>query len=154
MAKKKTGISFKGFEEMLENFQKLGGNAKEIVEECLEVVPDMINPNLKNDMTRHNKRRRVVGSIAENQRVEWEGSVAKMPVGFKLREGGWASIYLMYGTARHAPANQYGKYSGVVKGVTQDKKLHDDIYGTAIKRRINEKQQEIFFREIKKRMGD
>ena len=154
MAKKKSGISFKGFNEMLENFQKLGGDAKEIVEECLEVVPEMINPNLKNDMSRHNKRRKVVGSIAEGQHVEWEGTVAKMPVGFKLKEGGWASIYLMYGTARHAPANQYGKYAGTVNGVTADKKLHDDIYGTAIRRRINEKQKEIFFREIEKRMGE
>jgi hypothetical protein len=152
MAKRKTGIEFKGFEELAENFQKLGGNINKIVEECLEVVPDVINPKLEQDMARHRRTGKVVDSVVKDARVTWEGSVAKMPVGFGLRKGGWASIYLMYGTARHAPANQYGRYGGAVRGVTQDKKLHDDIYGTTIKRKINEKQQEIFFREIKKRM--
>lgn len=154
MGKRKFGIVFKGFEEMIAKYQSLGGDTKRIVEECLEIAPEMINPKLKTDMTKHNKTNKVVNSIEENQHVTWEGTKAKMPIGFKLKKGGWASIYLMFGTARHAPANQYGKYGGIVQGVTQDKTLHDDIYGTAIKRKINEKQKEIFAREIKKKMGD
>lgn len=153
MAKKRLGITFKGFEEMVSNLEAVSGDTKRIVEECLEVVPDIVNPKLKTDMTRHNRTHKVVNSIAEGQHVEWEGTKAKLPVGFKLRKGGWASIYLMFGTARHAPANQYGTYSGTVRGVQQDKTLHDDIYGTAVIRRINEKQREIFTKEIQKKMG-
>ena len=157
MAKRKSGIEFKGFEEMVDKLQALNGDLKHVVEECLEVVPPMINPKLKSDMVPHNRKhggKHTVDAIAESQKVSWEGTTASIPVGFKLHQGGWASIFLMYGTAWHAPANQYGTYSGIVKGVTQDKKLHDDIYGTTIKRNINAKQKEIFFREISKRMGE
>ena len=147
------GIKFKGFDEMIEKFEKLGGDTKKIVEECLEASADIITPKLKTDIVKHNRTHRVEGSIAENQQVTWEGTKAKIPVGFKLRRGGWASIFLMYGTARHAPANQYGTYAGTVRGVTQDKKLHDDVYGSSVQRRINEVQKEIFNREISKRMG-
>ena len=107
-------------------------------------------------MAKHNRQhggKHVVDTIVENQHVVWEGTKAKLPIGFNLSKGGVPSIFLMFGTARHAPANQYGTYSGIVKGVTQDKTLHDELYGTAIKRKINEKQKEIFAREIKKKMG-
>lgn len=147
------GIKFKGFEEMIENFEKMGGDTKRIVEECLEASAEIITPKLKTDITKHNRTHKTERSIAENQQVTWEGTKARIPVGFKLRRGGWASIYLMYGTARHAPANQYGTYSGTVRGVTQDKKLHDDVYGSAVARQINAKQKEIFNREIQKKMG-
>lgn len=153
MAKKRLGITFKGFDEMMANLEAVGGDTKRIVEECLEVVPEIVNPKLKTDMARHNKTRKVVNSIAEDQHVVWEGTKAKLPVGFKLKHGGWASIYLMFGTARHAPANQYGRFSGTVRGVQQDKTLHDDVYGSAVIRKINERQREIFTREIKKKMG-
>ena len=36
--------------------------------------------------------------------VDWQGNMARMPLGFNLKGGGIASIYLMHGTARHAPA--------------------------------------------------
>lgn len=147
------GIKFKGFEEMIEKLEALGGDIKPIVEECLEASADIITPKLKTDMTKHNKTKKVVNSLEENGRVTWEGTKARIPVGFKLRKGGWASIYLMYGTARHAPANQYGTYGGTVRGVTQDKKLHDDVYGASVRRQINTKQKEIFNKEINKRMG-
>lgn len=153
MARKRFGIEFKGFEELLERYQKIGGDAKQIVEECLDIVPDMINPNLESDMTRHRRSGRTQRSIAKNQRVEWQGTLARMPVGFKISDGGLSSIFLMYGTARHAPANQYGRASGTNGGMIADKKLYEDIYGSAIKRRINERQKEIFFRELEKRMG-
>lgn len=154
MARKRFGINFKGFEEQLDKFQKLGGNVKPIVEKCLEAPPDLINPRLDADMAKHNRTGKTRRSIAENKKVEWSGTKGRMPVGFQYYEGGIPSIFLMYGTARHAPANQYGYYSGnSVRGVTQDKKLYNDIYGSAIQSRINAKQKEIFDKEIEKRMG-
>lgn len=34
MARKRFGIEFKGFEEVMENYQKLGGDLKKIASEC------------------------------------------------------------------------------------------------------------------------
>lgn len=153
MARKRFGIQFKGFDEMFANYQKLGGDTKRIVGECLEAVPKLINPMLESDMAKHKRTGKTAQSISKDKPVEWSGTKAQIPVGFKLKEGGLPSIFLMYGTARHAPANQYGTYSGIVKGITQDQKLYNDIYGAATQRKVAEKQQEIFTREIKKIMG-
>ena len=154
MARKRYGIEFSGFTEMAEKFQKLGGDLKQIATECLDVVPEIVNPSLSKDMAKHNRTRDTVNSIEERPRVEWSGTVGAIQVGFNLKEGGMPSIFMMYGTARHAPANQYGRASGSNAGMQADKKLYNDVYGAAIKRKIGEKQQEILDKAIKKRMGD
>ena len=148
MARKRFGMEFKGFTEWAERYERFGGNLKPVVDKMLNVAPEIINPRLEADIAKHRRSGSTARSIAKNQRVEWFGYVAKMPVGFKISEGGFPSIFLMYGTARHAPANQYGKASGTNNGMQADKKLYDDIYGPAVKRQINEKQKEIFAKAI------
>ena len=86
------------------------------------------------------------------ENVSWEGTKAIIPVGFKISQGGLASVFLMYGTPRHAPANQYGSANGTHPGMPADKKLYNAIYGNAVHRKIAEKQKEIFEKEIKKVM--
>jgi hypothetical protein len=156
LAKKKFGLEFKGFEEVLENYQKLGGNLKKITEECLEIVPGMINPNLQKDMAKHNSQR-VVKALTTSRQVNWSGTFASISVGFKIRNGGLPSIFLMYGTARHVPMNQYGapkkQNARMNPGMRPDRKLYNDIYGRAIRKRIGEKQEEILQKAIKKQMG-
>lgn len=163
MARKRFGIEFKGWEELIADYDKLGGEVKKIVEECLEVAPEMINPNLKRDMVKHKrtkdteKSKDTVKSIVESPKVEWEGNIGKIPVGFNLKKGGMPSIFLMYGTARHAPRNQYGGAKNPEAkqnpGIDTDRKLYNDIYGTAIKRKIGEKQEDILKKAIEKRLG-
>lgn len=154
MARKRFGIEFKGFEEVLEKYQKLGGSLKEIAEDCLEIVPEIINPKLEADMARHRRSGKTANSIKKDQNVEWSGTVGKIPVGFKIQDGGLPSIFLMYGTARHAPANQYGRASGLNPGMNADKRLYNDIYGTAVKKQINDRQEQIATEEIKRKMGE
>lgn len=154
---KKAGISFKGFDEMATKFDKLGGDLNKIVEECLEFIPDMINPKLQADIAPHRRRKTksTADSIKTDNKVEWEGTLARMPVGFKLKKGGLPSIFLMFGTPRHVPINQYGapkKGDAKLTGMSADKKLYDDIYGTSIRRQISKKQAEIFKKELEKRM--
>lgn len=155
--KKKSGIEFSEFETLAAEFEKLGGDVKKIAEECLEVVPEMINPNLQKDMQKHKRTGKTAKSIVENSKVEWQGNIGKMPVGFDLKKGGMPSIFLMYGSPRHAPKNQYGGAknpdASQNSGFSADKKLYNDIYGAAIKRKIGEKQEEILTDAIKKRLG-
>ena len=153
MARKRFGINFKGFDEMADKIEKLGGGLKPIVEKCLNVAPDIINPKLEAEMAKHRRTGTVEKSITRNESIEWTGTKAKLPVGFDLSKGGFPSIFLMYGTARHAPANQYGKASGMNGGMQADKQLYNAIYGSATSTKINARQKEIFEEEIAKRMG-
>lgn len=157
MARKRFGIEFKGFEEVMENYQKLGGDLKKIASECLDVVPEMVNPNLEKDMTKHNDTHKTANSIEQRPAVEWAGDIGAVPVGFNLKNGGMPSIFLMYGTARHAPKNQFGgpkrANARMNGGMNADRKLYNDIYGAAMKRKIGEKQQEILTKAIKQRLG-
>ena len=59
----------------------------------------------------------------------------------------------MYGTARHAPSNQYGGPYGGTTQTTQDKRLYDAIYGNKTQKAITEEQQKIFTEEIEKIIG-
>lgn len=156
MARKKFGLEFAGFNEVLERYKKLGGNLKGITEKCLEFIPAEINPNLQADMARHHSKR-VVKSISTDKKVEWEGLRAGVKVGFEINKGGLPSIFLMYGTAKHVPKNQYGtpKRAGARMngGITADKKLYSDVYGRSIHKKIGEKQEAILAKEIQKIMG-
>lgn len=155
MARNKFGLEFKGFQEVMENFDKLGGDLKHITEDCLEFIPEMVNPSLKEDMARHDSQN-VVKSLSTDKHIEWEGMTAGVKVGFIIRKGGLPSIFLMYGTARHVPMNQYGtpkrSDAKMNPGINADEKLYNDIYGNAIKRKIGKRQEEILQKAIKKRM--
>ena len=148
------GINFKGFDEMAEKLTKMDGNIKHAVTRCLEAIPPIINPRLESDMQKHNDSGDTLESLEKNANVVWSGTVGKIDVGFHITKGGLPSIFLMYGTAKHAPANQFGKYSNKQqRGVTKDQKLYDDFYGTGVRRQIYEKQRQIMAEEIKKQMG-
>lgn len=156
MARNRMGLEFKGFSEVMEKYKKLGGDLSKITEKCLEFIPDEINPNLRADMTRHHSKK-VVKSISTDRKIEWEGLKASVKVGFDLKKGGLPSIFLMYGTAKHVPRNQYGtpKKAGarINGGITADKKLYNDVYGRSIHKKIGEKQEAILAKEIQKIMG-
>lgn len=154
MARKRFTINFKGFDDVLDRYQTLGGNTKQIIDKCLKVVPEVINPELKKDVAPHRRKKSgsAVDSLVENPNVEWEGTVGRIPVGFQFDKGGLTTIFLMYGTAKHAPSNQYGTFKGVTY-TPQDKKLYVDIYGNFVKLSIEKKQREIFKQEIEKIMN-
>ena len=151
MAKKRFGIDFKGFTEIAADLDRLQGDLKKTTEKALDFIPDMVNPDLHSTMSKHKRTGKTEESIT-NERVTWEGTRASIPVGFDISHGGLPSIFLMYGTPRHAPANQYGPASGTNRGMQQDKKLYNAIFGNSTNKKIAEKQQEIFEKEIKKVM--
>lgn len=142
------GIETNELQELAEKIDRLNKDLlKPTVEKCLEVAPKVINPKLEAAMQKHKRTGKTAGSIIKNPEIVWEGTTAYLPVGFEIKgENGvrLTSIFLMYGTARHAPANQYGKYpSESNKGVAQDKKLFDALWGSATRKEIIERQSEI-----------
>lgn len=77
-----------------------------------------------------------LGSIDKTMTATWSGNIATMPLGFDMSKSGLASIMLMYGTPKMAPA------AG----------LHDALYGKSSLRRIR-KEQEKAILKVLERLG-
>lgn len=156
MARKKWGINFDGFTELSEKYVKLGGDLKKVADDCLSFIPERINPELKTAISKQKRTGKTVKSLADDQKPEWTGDSATIKVGFKISEGGLPSVFLMYGTARHTPVNQYGtpKKAGAKDnpGIKQDKKLYNAIYGASVQREISAEQEKIYNKAISKRL--
>lgn len=158
MARKKWGIDFSGFTDLSERYLKLGGDLKQVADDCLAFIPQKINPELKAAMSKHQRTGKTIKSLVNNQKPEWQGDKATIKVGFKISDGGLPSIFLMYGTARHTPVNQYGTPKRAEAkenpGIKQDKKLYNAVYGKATQREIATEQEKIFSEAIKKRLEE
>ena len=150
------GVSFDGFLEMAARLDKLDGSLKETVADCLEVIPGIVDPGLHAAMAAHHRTGKTEQTIVENPKATWDGTRGTIEVGFDISAGGLPSVFLMYGTAKHAPTNQYGtpkKAGAKMIGMNADKKLYDAIFGKQVQAQISEKQKAIFEAAIKKAQG-
>ncbi len=136
MAKLK--LQFTAWEEMAENLYKLGGNLEKTTEKALEKSHAAITPKIEAAFQPHSVRfsGETLETLRRRPEVEWKGFVAAVPIGFDIKAGGLASIFIMYGTPRHAP----------------DRKVYNAFYGAATKREINEIQQKVFAEAIEDAM--
>lgn len=116
---------------------------KATTEKALTESKEYVTAKLHQDMKNHHRTGRTESSIDDDLKVEWKGSQAQVKVGFKISEGGLASIFLMYGTPRREPTP-----------MEADKKLYNDVYGTATQRKVNEIQQKVFEDAIRQVMEE
>lgn len=133
MAKNKIGLQFDGLEDIINRLEKAGGNAQEAVEESLKASKEYVTDALKRDTTKSNYPARgkystgeLAKSIDADLRVKWSGNTAEIDVGYDFKKGGLTSVFLMYGTPKHAKVQ----------------KLYNDVYGSATKKKLAEIQQE------------
>ena len=131
---KKLRLEFTGFEEMAERLDKLGGDLKKTTEKALIETHKLLTPKVEEAFKRHDVKysHDTMKSLKKDPKVEWNGSTAEIGVGFKISEGGFPSIFIMYGTPRMQP----------------DKKVYNSIYGN--KKKVKELQEGIFAEEIAK----
>ena len=131
---KKLRLEFAGFEEMAERLDKLGGDLKKTTEKALIETHKLLTPKVEDAFKRHDVKysHDTMKSLKKDPKVEWNGSTAEIGVGFKISEGGFPSIFIMYGTPRMQP----------------DKKVYNSIYGN--KKKVKELQEGIFAEEIAK----
>lgn len=136
---KKMRLEFTGFEEYAERLDKLGGNLKKTTEKALIETHKLLTPKVDEVFKKHDVKysHETMKSLKKDARVEWDGSVAAIGVGFKISEGGYPSIFIMYGTTVHGTPR-----------IAPDKKLYNAIYGN--KKKIRELQEKIFAEEIAK----
>ena len=137
MARNRIRLQFGDFEEYAERIDRLSGDLKSIFNEALIESKNLVTPEIHRKMERHHVTGDTEGSIDDNSTVTWNGYIGEIKVGFNIKEGGLPSIFLMYGTPR----------------MSKDTALYNSIYGAATKRKIQEKQKEIFEREIRRLGG-
>ena len=130
------GIQFEGFSELMEQYDKLGGDLKGVANDCLIKAREIVTPKLQQDMQKHKRTGKTAAAIRSNTTPQWDGDKGTIKVGFEFPEG-LTSIFLMYGTPRTKP----------------DKKLYNDIYGGKTKREIKEAQEQILKNAIQRRLG-
>ena len=129
----KLAFDTKGLEDMIAWLSEYEGREeRRAVEEALRDSKDYVTKQLAQEIKRHRRTGITEKSLDQNDTVTWEGTEASIPVGFHIRQGGIASIFLMYGTPRMQP----------------DKKLYNAIYGSRTKKEIHDIQEAAFIRAI------
>ncbi len=131
-------MQFDGFEELISKLDSLEGNLKGAVEECLQVSSDIVANELEIAMGKHVRSGRTKETIRKRDEVLWEGTTAKIKVGFSFPEG-MASIFLMYG---------YG-----TPRKCKDQRVYNAVYGKEVRDKIAKKQEEILHKAIEDTMG-
>lgn len=109
MSRNTLRLDTSGFSGLLRRLDELGGDVKQAVDESLQQASKKIASDTKKALSKPNlpargkySRGATERSIIENALVEWDGSVASIPVGFdfsKLGSGG----YLITGTPKMRP---------------------------------------------------
>lgn len=140
MARKKLYMDGEVFGQYAQQLYKLSSMEflKETTEKALMESKAYVTEKLHQDMKKHHRTGRTEASIDDDSGVEWKGTLASLKVGFKISEGGLASIFLMYGTPRMQP----------------DRKLYNDVYGAATRRKIQEIQREVFDNALRQVMEE
>lgn len=115
MARNTLKLDTRGFEDLVRRFEKLGGNANEIVSKALERAGDKIEKDTIAAVQRKNlpqkgkfSKGNTERSIVRDSRTTWSGTVAEIGVGFDYSKPG-AGGYLITGTPRMQPDRELHK---------------------------------------------
>ena len=102
-------LDFDGFLDYASKVSELGGSdlLKKATENALKATDEYLTPEIEKAMRsspyNFDRTGKTAGTLDKNYNVEWSGTVAKAKVGFKISEGGLASIFLAYGTPHIKP---------------------------------------------------
>ncbi len=130
----KMQILFDGFEDLAAAIDRSGGDLKPAVNEALTKTSEVVQNNLIPAAAIYARKGikgyatgKMYGTLITGDSVQWEGTVASIKVGFNLNDGGWHSIFVMYGTPRMA----------------KDQKIYNAIKGTKTRKDIADAQAEV-----------
>lgn len=147
MAKKfadKMGIEFEGFEQAIKRLEKLEGDVRKVTETALQSTHKIVTAKARNSAEKQNlpahgkySKGRLMKSLKTEADVKWSGSVAAVPVGFDISNGGLPSIFMMYGTPRYM----------------KNQKMYDAFWSNKTHDEVVKAQEDIFYAEIRKLGG-
>ena len=114
MARRKNGFDITALGKYADQLQEAGGMAavKRAVQGGMLATKKQVNAEVTTAMQSGNlpaggkySTGDTMGHLNEEMTVDWEGNMARLKLGFNMEGGGITSIFLMYGTPRHAPAS-------------------------------------------------
>lgn len=143
--KNRMTIEFEGFDEVIAKMYKLEGNVKETTERGLKKTHEIITAKAQEAVQKPNlpaKGRYSTGTtekmLKTDADVYWEGTVAKVPVGFKIhKHDGLPSLFMIYGTPRYM----------------KNQKMYNAFWSSKTHNEVIEAQKEIFYEELRKLEG-
>lgn len=152
-SKNKLKLQFNGFNDMFAKLDKLGADTKKIASDALEESFNSVTPGILAAIKPHKDTGKTEESLVTTPEVVWEGTRAYVEVGFDLDKGGLPSIFLMYGTPKHAVKNQYGATGKSANGITKDEVLFESVYGSSTLSKVRRVQKKVFTAAMKKHLG-
>lgn len=114
MAKRKNGFDTSALKKYGDALDAAGGSEaiKQAVGRGMKATKLKVNPMIDAAIQKPNlpaggkySHGGTAAHLNKDFGVNWEGNVGHMKLGFNLEGDGLASIFLMYGTPHHAPAN-------------------------------------------------
>lgn len=130
----KTRIEFDGFEEVIAKLTQLEADVKGVTEKALRETHKVITKKAETAIAPHKETGATEKSLKKNAEIKWSGSEASVETGFSIRNGGLASIFLMYGTPR----------------MRKDQNLYNAFFGNKTRKEVMELQESIFYEEIRR----
>ena len=112
MAKRKNGFDTSALIKYADQLEAAGGTAaiKRAVDGGMRATKQEANCQVSTAMQTSNLPAGGKYSTGETMKhldtgmePDWQGNIARLPLGFNLKDGGLVSIFLMYGTPNHAP---------------------------------------------------
>lgn len=142
--KNKIGIEFEGFDEVVAKLKKLNGNVKELTNKGLKETHKIITEKAEEAVKKSNlpakgkySKGDTAKSLKREANIEWNGTLASVSVGFSIREGGLASIFMIYGTPRYM----------------KNQKMYNAFWSKKTHNEVLEVQEKIFYDELRKLGG-
>ena len=119
--KSKMAFNFKEMSELAERLERAGGSLEAACDKALKDTHDYITPQLSSGIARHVETGETQRSLDKSPGVQWiTPTKAQVNIGFNLADGGWPSIFLMWGTPKQAP----------------DKSLRNAAFGPKVRREV------------------
>jgi hypothetical protein len=130
-------VDLSGLVDLMQKVKDVSNDIDKAMEKGAEKVYRATHSDVQSDMASHTNAGpnfnfgpnaatgKTVKSLVKKD-IKIKGDRLEMPLGFKVRQGGLASIFLMYGVPRHAPNPGY---------VKRDKKLYNEFYGNDARNR-------------------
>lgn len=136
MAKRKLfNLNFDEFNDLLTEFDGLGGNLKPVVTKALEDVADTVEADTEKALVKSNMPAQgkyssgeTEKSMVRNAKVEWSGTIAEIGLGFDFDKPG-AAGYLISGTPRMKPNKELQR---IYKRKKYLKDIQNDMSNTVI----------------------
>lgn len=133
-SKKAFGLQFSGWQEKMEQLDKLSHHGVlEGTKEALIETHKVVTPKVEQAIQKHVVSGETKESIIKNPKIDVVGSMVSIDIGFDIDNGGYPSIWLMYGTPKQQPDVKL--YRAIFGKSTSDEIQH--VQYQAIKKTIN-----------------